>query len=200
MLILNAPGFFSFSWGIIKKFIDPQTARRIKVFSNPQQSFEALQSLIDLDQIPQDYGGNNKSLQQAFLDEANDPLLLRQHVEVVHVKRKSKAHLKHEWKLAAGEYMEIKCYTRSISGCSVTVSVNGQPHVPSVDNVQCALGAEDGQPEATCHMIVETLQADAAVADSTVSIEIHDNDNADHKKHKGESTGYFLLVGDVKAL
>ena len=52
MIILNAPGFFSFAWGIIKKFIDPQTARRIKLVSGKEAGLKALQEIIDIEEIP----------------------------------------------------------------------------------------------------------------------------------------------------
>ena len=104
MLIINAPSFFSMVWGIIKKFIDPQTAKRIKLLSGKEASLKALRELVDIDEIPKDYGGNNKTFEQAFLDEANDPYLVRSEVELLHVKRKGKASTKKEFTVNKDEY------------------------------------------------------------------------------------------------
>ena len=51
MLILNAPSFFGMAWKVIKNFIDPQTARRIQLFSSKEQGLKALQELVDIDQM-----------------------------------------------------------------------------------------------------------------------------------------------------
>lgn len=205
MLIINAPGFFSMAWGLIKKFIDPQTARRITVCSN--DGLEAMQSVIELDQIPSDYGGSNKCLQEAFRAEANDPLLLRQHVELLHVnnKRKSIAStLKKQndddddddgWNVAEGEYMELNCFTRSVSGATVIVSINGEPR-HTIDNVKCNVDDDDddGQPKAAKHVL-----GTVKLKGCSVSVEIRDNDDAE-KQHNKESRGYFVIVGDVRSL
>ena len=37
MIVLNAPGFFSFSWTVIRKFLDPRTAAKIKIFSDEKK-------------------------------------------------------------------------------------------------------------------------------------------------------------------
>ena len=67
MLVLNAPSFFTFSWKLIKNFIDPRTASRIQLFSSKEKGQKSLEKLVDKNtQIPSDYGGGNISLQEAF--------------------------------------------------------------------------------------------------------------------------------------
>ena len=201
MLILNAPGFFSMAWGLIKKFIDPQTASRISVCSGSKQGFQALENVIDITQIPKDYGGSNISIAEAFRNEANDPLLLRQCIELVHVKRKSKAtsnpKKQQEWTLQPGEYVDLNCYTRSSSGASLTISLNGTPH-KTIDQVKCEFDVE-GRPKAVCHRLADRLVGwtENGGSPTVVSIEVSDLDNANKKHHK-ESRGYFLMVGDIK--
>jgi hypothetical protein len=69
MLILNAPGFFSMFWGLIKKFVDPRTAQRIQVFSSREKGLAAPRKLVAVEEIPVDNGGTNKSVKQAFMEE-----------------------------------------------------------------------------------------------------------------------------------
>lgn len=57
MLIVNAPTFFSATWGIIKGWLDPRTAAKIEVISNRKKMEARLLEYIDADQVPSDYGG-----------------------------------------------------------------------------------------------------------------------------------------------
>ena len=61
MIILNAPRFFSATWTIIKGFIDARTAAKIELFSSTSAAEKCLKELIDVDQIPKDYGGTAES-------------------------------------------------------------------------------------------------------------------------------------------
>ncbi|CAB9522156.1 Phosphatidylinositol/phosphatidylcholine transfer protein [Seminavis robusta] len=189
MLIVNAPGFFAMSWGIIKKFIDPQTAARIQIFSNKNKALKALQEMVDIDEIPSDYGGNNKTIKEALMNWSTDPLLLRQEVELLYIKRRGKAHGKQSWELKEGERVDITVYTRSASGAKITVKKDDN-EVQSV--------------EAFCAMEGDTIKSNNCKIDMgdlvgpcTLSLEADDLDTVDKKHHK-ESRGYFLVVGDVK--
>ena len=189
MLILNAPSFFGMAWGLIKKFIDPQTAARIKLYSNKEQGLKAMRELIDIDQIPRDYGGMNISIADAFLEEANDPHLLSQEIELIYVRRKGKAISKKVWDVQDGEYMEVRCYTRSCSAATIKVIVDGVVY-STVDRAGCDV--RDGKPKAACHILAPKIRGPC-----TVSLDVSDLDNAD-KVHSGQSRGYFLCVGDLR--
>ena len=189
MLILNAPSFFGMAWGLIKKFIDPQTAARIKVFSSREQGLKALRDLIEIDQIPEDYGGMNKSIADAFLEEANDPHLVSQEIELIYVRRRGKAISKKVWDVQQGEYMEVRCYTRSCSAASIKVLVDGDV-LNYVEQAGCDF--RDGQPKAACHILAPKIRGPC-----TVSLDVQDVDNA-LRQHSGQSRGYFLCVGDLR--
>lgn len=188
------------AWGLIKKFIDPQTASRISVCSGSKQGLKALENVIDITQIPKDYGGSNITIAEAFRKEANDPLLLRQSIELMHVKRKSKAtsdpKKQHDWILQPDEYVDLNCYTRSSSGAELRVLLNGTPH-KTINQVKCETDAGGG-PKAVCHRLADKLMGSEDIGSTTVvSVELSDLDNADKNHHK-ESRGYFLIVGDIK--
>jgi CRAL/TRIO domain len=60
MIIVNAPTFFAATWRIIKGWLDPRTASKIEVISNVKTMEKRLLELIDVDQLPVDYGGKGE--------------------------------------------------------------------------------------------------------------------------------------------
>ena len=192
MLVLNAPGFFSMFWGIIKKFIDPRTAQRIQVFSNEQKGLAALEQLVEKKQIPEDYGGTNKSISQALLERTGgtgNNSIKRQERKLCHFKHKKKPNECGTYVLGAGEKMTITLYTRSASSAYFTVTINNKV---AASNVLVSAKIEDG----SVPLPKSTRIATNIAGPGTVEVTGHDNDDAS-KQHNGCSKGYFLLVGDV---
>jgi CRAL/TRIO domain len=70
MLIINAPTFFTASWRLIKGWLDPRTSAKIEVISSRSAAEKRLRELVDVDQLPSDYGGKgpdtNATLEQSF--------------------------------------------------------------------------------------------------------------------------------------
>lgn len=56
-LIVNAPAFFPFVWGIIKGFLDEKTRRSVKV-TNPPDQLVTMQEFIHDEDIPSFLGGS----------------------------------------------------------------------------------------------------------------------------------------------
>lgn len=56
-VLLNAPGFFSFAWRIIKMFLETRTAYKVEIFSDAAKGHARLAELLDPAFIPSDYGG-----------------------------------------------------------------------------------------------------------------------------------------------
>ena len=183
MLVLNAPSFFSFSWSVIKKFIDPRTASRIQVFSSTEKGLKALFDLVDKKQIPIDYGGSNKSVASALLEQSADPSITRQSVHLVHVKKHKAGTC--EFKLNAGESVTIKVYTRSAGGSDFCVRKN-QQLVRNAKVVQADVSGDSPVPKCTRLVKVE--------GPGTIHVEATDRGDKTSKHH---SSGYFLVVGDV---
>jgi hypothetical protein len=193
MLVLNAPSFFAMSWPLIKKFIDPRTAQRIQVFSNEQKGLQALQRLVSPEQIPTDYGGTYQSVKHAFTKESADPLLRRQEIELIHVRKRGTTSNKNKWEsLSREECMTIRVYTRSASAAILTIQFNGALY--KTVQVQSAVSETDGEPHCQSLLVVSKLRGPG-----TVTFELQDLDTAP-KKHNGLSRGYFLLAGDVKGI
>ena len=61
MIIVNAPRFFSATWSIIKGFIDARTSAKVELFSSMTAAEKCLKEIIDVDQLPSDYGGTAES-------------------------------------------------------------------------------------------------------------------------------------------
>jgi hypothetical protein len=119
MLIINAPSFFSVSWTVIRKFIDPRTARRIQVYSNVAKGLSRLLEMVDPSQIPIDYGGTGGlSIASAMLRHGGNAQLKRQPTKLLYLKKKSSD--KYRFELVTGEHASVKIYTRSASSAKVT--------------------------------------------------------------------------------
>jgi len=186
-------------WGIIKKFIDPRTAQRIQVFSNTEKGLEALRKWIDIENIPEDYGGKNKSIKQAFLDESGDPHLKRQEIEVLHVTRKGTAMAKNELTVGKDEFIEIRVYTRSVSAVEITVRFNGETYATA--HAKCGWGTSSDSAGGTTSTPLPncTVVVDKLVGPGTVQVMAQDLDDVDKKASNGASKGYFLLACDIKS-
>jgi hypothetical protein len=127
MLIINAPSFFSLSWALIKGWLDARTANKIEVIAS-RKSWEArLLELVDVDQLPSDYGGTGPSTAAVFKREASrGDDIKRRLVHLMHVRNSGS----HQLTLEAGEIADISVHTRSGSGakfdvinCTTKVSV-----------------------------------------------------------------------------
>lgn len=197
MLILNAPSFFTFSWKLVKNFIDPRTASRIQLFSSKEKGQQALEMLIDKGkQIPFDYGGGNISLEEAYLNECSDPEIIRQDIELLYCRRRGKKGLKKTWILKAEETIEISVYTRSVSEASIEVILNGS--VIKTVHAQCSsVEEEQGSGKMIPHPR-KTLVMTSLAGPGEVMVEAKDLDTPVSKSHANRSRGYFLVVGDVK--
>jgi hypothetical protein len=64
LVVVNAPSMLAMAWRVIQTFLDDVTKAKIKIFSSNRKEWEpVLQSLIDPDQIPAEYGGNARNLE-----------------------------------------------------------------------------------------------------------------------------------------
>eukprot|EP00535_Pseudo-nitzschia_heimii_P009764 CAMPEP_0197190734 /NCGR_PEP_ID=MMETSP1423-20130617/22205_1 /TAXON_ID=476441 /ORGANISM="Pseudo-nitzschia heimii, Strain UNC1101" /LENGTH=795 /DNA_ID=CAMNT_0042643187 /DNA_START=236 /DNA_END=2623 /DNA_ORIENTATION=- len=196
ILVFNAPSFFTFSWKLIRNFIDPRTASRVQLFSSKEKGQKALEKLVDKElEIPSDYGGGNISLREAFLNECSDSNIIRQEIELLHCRRRGKKALKNTWTISADESIEITIYTRSVGKASVQVDLNGS-NIKSVD-AQCSFAEDSGTSTPRPNKITAMT---SLAGPGEVMIEIKDLDTPVSKANFHCSRGYFLVVGDVKKM
>mmetsp|Transcript_11319 Transcript_11319/g.25812 ORF Transcript_11319/g.25812 Transcript_11319/m.25812 type:complete len:447 (+) Transcript_11319:77-1417(+) len=115
-LVINAPRFFSMTWGIIKGWIDPRTASKIELISSRKTWEARLRELVDEDQLPSDYGGKDTATTTTLAKEVPEGVL-KQHHQLVHVR--SSGHMTVE--VPAGNEVDVMIYTRSTSKVSVSI-------------------------------------------------------------------------------
>ena len=66
MIIVNAPRLFNMSWTLIKGWLDERTQNKIELFSSTSAAHKKLKELIDLDQLPSDYGGTAETTDETL--------------------------------------------------------------------------------------------------------------------------------------
>jgi len=113
MVIINSPTFFSMTWRLIKGWLDPRTANKIEVISNKKKGEERLRELVDVDQLPVDYGGEAEDTNKTIAKKADG----RIDFKIIHLKAKGEDTIQ----IDAGEKVEIEVFTRSTVGAKFTV-------------------------------------------------------------------------------
>lgn len=73
--VLNAPSYFSRIWALIKSFVDPTTAKKLVIV--PQNdTLATLLEVMDIESIPERYGGKSKAKNAMVPQVANLEALL----------------------------------------------------------------------------------------------------------------------------
>mmetsp|Transcript_51292 Transcript_51292/g.76120 ORF Transcript_51292/g.76120 Transcript_51292/m.76120 type:complete len:533 (+) Transcript_51292:137-1735(+) len=126
MAILNAPGFFTFFWRVIKTFLDARTASKIAMFSDENQGKEWLREYIEKHEIPSDYGGSGPSVKNIMEETSATSAAKRQISHLLHSNYKKKDTL--DFELRADEQlddMQLQVYTVAVEGAVISISKNG---------------------------------------------------------------------------
>lgn len=58
--VVNTPSFFATCWKMVKPLLDPRTAKKIHVLSNPKATLQQLREIMDDADIPAAYGGGGR--------------------------------------------------------------------------------------------------------------------------------------------
>ena len=191
MIVLNAPGFFSFSWTVIRKFLDPRTAAKIKIFSDEKKGKAYLFERVEKDQILSDFGGIGPSFDE-ILQEEQGLSMKRRMVELMSVAPKGKK--KFEFELSDGETARFEAYTRSISGGNITIykfdevveEMEVKRENMCKENLSNGNAINTADPEPYRSKLESVLKGPASYK---VIVET--------KLSEGKEQDHFLLVGDV---
>jgi len=74
--VLNAPSYIAKIWAILKGWVEPRTAKKL-VFLSPAEGLDRLLETIDIESIPEHYGGKSSTIHGKFpcLDDSAKRLL-----------------------------------------------------------------------------------------------------------------------------
>ena len=190
MIVLNAPAFFSFSWAVIRKFLDPRTAAKIKIFSDENKGKAGLFDRVDKDQILSDFDGTGPSFDEVLREEEQGLSMKRRIVELLSMAPKGKKNF--EFELSDGETAQFDAYTRCPAGGHITIFKGDEMvkelEVKQENKTTHANGNEVDvrSPEPFRNKVVSDLKGPASFK---VVVKT--------KMSEGKEQDHFLLVGDV---
>ncbi|KAI0398387.1 CRAL/TRIO domain protein [Xylariaceae sp. FL0594] len=74
--VLNSPSYIARIWALLKNWVEPRTAGKL-VFLSPAEGLDRLLDMVDIESIPELYGGKSKAMHGKFpcLDEPAKQLL-----------------------------------------------------------------------------------------------------------------------------
>ena len=109
MIIVNAPRFFTATWAVIKGFLDARTTAKVELFSSSSAAEKCLKEIIDVDQLPSDYGGLAETT-TTTLAKMNE--LSRVETQVLYIRSSDS----HKVVIHQGEEADIWIYTQGLVG------------------------------------------------------------------------------------
>jgi len=122
VIIVNAPGFFSFFWSAISRLLDAKTQSLIEIYSSPEKGRERLLELIDEKELPRDYGGEGPSTAEIILREGRDTERGVPHRQIVELLSLGGKDHSFELTLHDDEQVEFAIYTRSTAPYDFTLN------------------------------------------------------------------------------
>lgn len=178
MLIVNAPGFFAFTWKIIRGYIDARTAAKVEIISNKEKMEKRLKELCNPHELPSDYGGTAEPTSEILMRGGGAERGARRRFNEL----LSRGSSPFEFKLGGGgEEAEVWVYTKATGGATFTV-----------------LGA-DGDPVAAPVMVRHTGGTGEDDDPSRILIVKSVGGPGKFKVRASGISGseYFLLIGNV---
>ena len=121
--VLNVPRFFAAFWPAIKAVMDPNTAKKVELFTDPVKGKQRLLELIDAPNLASDFGGTGDSIEEIIMQQATDSehgKVGRQVVELISINKQEQGVLDVE--LEEHEIASITVYTKSENGATISIS------------------------------------------------------------------------------
>lgn len=117
MVLLNAPSYFSFFWGVIKGLLDARTASKISLFSNKKKGKDWLLNHVDESQLLADYGGSGPTFDEVIQMQGKGGGTKL--AKLLSIPKRSQREVQFE--LTKDESVNIQVYTQSTSGAHVSL-------------------------------------------------------------------------------
>lgn len=187
MIILNTPVFFSYSWRIIRSFVDPRTATKVTMFSDEAMGREFIQKCVEKDQILEDYGGSGPTFNEVVEEEMEGANRLV--VKLCSISHGGEAEVSIE--LGEGEKVDLEVYTRSVLGADIHIREGGVTR-KDVELLPTVPGQNDAV-EPKCTNIASDIEGPGTFTVGVHSKEAERNGLNPHDCHQD----HFLLVGNI---
>jgi len=138
MIIVNAPRFFTLTWKVIKGWIDVRTANKVELYSSKSSATKRLLELIDVNELPSDYGGSAKSTISVLAEQAVSSDVKKMETHILRVRKSAS----YTYQLASNQEIQISVFTNSTNGASFSISLG--KNTPTVKGV--TVKSADGSP------------------------------------------------------
>eukprot|EP00554_Chaetoceros_debilis_P005575 CAMPEP_0194073872 /NCGR_PEP_ID=MMETSP0149-20130528/1102_1 /TAXON_ID=122233 /ORGANISM="Chaetoceros debilis, Strain MM31A-1" /LENGTH=425 /DNA_ID=CAMNT_0038753923 /DNA_START=214 /DNA_END=1491 /DNA_ORIENTATION=+ len=150
MVIVNAPRFFSATWGVIKGFLDARTSAKVEIFSSMTAAKAKLREIISDDNLPSDYGGTAESTTSILAREAASGKSGRDRLlsEVIYVR--STQSLK--FTLEDNEEVDIYVYTKAIDGANFRIMNSSKKELAPSMKVKHTGSTSDKEQASVIHL------------------------------------------------
>ena len=132
MVIVNAPSFFTITWKVIRGWIDARTANKVTLIgSNMIKMRETLAKIVDLNELPIDYGGDGDSVDNMIhsniVKEMKDnqtkgPELKNRELHHLSIRGKKT----HFVEVPKGTYVKVSLFTKSRAGGVLSIRYQGE--------------------------------------------------------------------------
>ncbi len=155
MVIVNAPGYFTFTWKIIKGWIDQRTSAKVEVIgTNKEKLLKKLSALIDPTKLPSDYGGSGISINDFLNNDMRRMAESRRQIgsELKLVEEDTNlvsfsSSVSKSIAVNSGQSVKICFLTRSIVGCNIIVKESNSDKIMARINVVHSGSSEDDENE-----------------------------------------------------
>jgi len=183
-VIVNAPRFFSMTWGLIKGWLDQRTVNKIELFSNSSAAQKKLKEIIDEDQIPSDYGGTAEDTKTTEKRVASEECGVKYlWTNLLSVRSSASCNLN----IQNDEEVDFHVYTKSTSGATLTLSDASNRSTLMTPKEGLKVARKEGSDEPNSEHLTKILGRISGPKNVKI-------------KAVGEgmfSTDFFLIVGKV---
>ena len=193
VVVLSVPRFFAAFWPVVKAFMDPDTAKKIELYSSPKAGQRRTLELIDTKDLASDHGGSAPSVDlevarqgRVGTDSQPSDVVDRQFFELLTVHNNKRGKASCDFLLEDGEEAtSVTVYTKAHDGAIVNL-YKGEEQAP-VKTVVLSRSSEQVDAGTNFFKTIASSLRGPAKYRITISKE----------KHPGtEAVEYFLVLAD----
>lgn len=145
LIVVNAPGFFSLTWKMIRNWVDARTANKVEIYSSKLKSDQRLRELVDINQLPSDYGGTAISTRTLLETEVlqNENKHMKKLISKVLPLR---GHSSLAIEVPENQLLRLSAFTRCRQGATLAVTCQSRPLLTGVTLKHNGVGIDEEEP------------------------------------------------------